>query len=215
MNQAYYEKLQEIRSWLLGKNYVTALHAMELGLEYHTGVRKDGKTPEFMHQVEQALFCRTLDAVLMYPEETFSVIFLHDLVEDCDISFLGVSSFFVEKKTAEESKNMIMIGIRRMCNQYDNGFTNGKKSIKKAKNIYYGNMTDPLSSLCKGFDRIHNQKSMVGVFSDEKQRSYVAETLEFIIPMLKKARNEWPQQEAAYSNVIQVLEMQVAQVTMQ
>ena len=210
MKQDYNKIRRNIRQWLLGKEYHTALAAMELGLKYHTGTRKDGRTPEFQHQVSQATFCRTLDSMLMYPEETLAVIFLHDIVEDCDITHVQVLRHLQDKGATPESLKMISSGLEKMNNQYGDGWVNGEKSPKKPKDEYYPAMIScPIASICKGMDRMHNHQSMIGVFDSEKQQSYIKETEEHIIPMLKKARKEWVQQEAAYTNVKHILQVQI------
>lgn len=210
MKQDYNKIRNNIRQWMLGKGYHIAIAAMELGLKYHTGLRKDGKTPEFQHQVSQATFCRTLDSVLMYPEETLAVVFLHDIVEDCEITLQQVLDYLKSKGAGDDQLRLIASGIEGMTNQYGDGFTAGKKSTKKEKVDYYGAMIScPIASICKGMDRMHNHQSMIGVFDQEKQKSCIAETGEHIIPMLKKARKEWSRQEAAYTNVKHVLQVQM------
>ena len=68
MRTQNYEKIKtSIRYWMLGRGYTVAHAAMELGLEYHTGFRKDGVTPEFQHQVSQANYCRTLENSQLLP----------------------------------------------------------------------------------------------------------------------------------------------------
>lgn len=68
---------------------------------------------------------------------------------------------------------------------------------------------DPLASIAKGADRIHNLNSMVGVFSKEKQLSYVAESEQYFLPMLKKARRLHVRQEAAYENLKHMIQSQI------
>lgn len=68
---------------------------------------------------------------------------------------------------------------------------------------------DPIASLAKGIDRMHNHQSMHGVFSAEKQKSCIEETETYILPMLHVARNQFPQQEAAYQNIKHVLQTQI------
>lgn len=210
MKQDYNKIRRDIRLWLLGRGYHIASAALELGIKYHTGLRKDGVTPEFQHQVSQATFCRTLDSVLMYPEETIATVFLHDIVEDCEITLLEVLEYLMSKGATEDQINLISSGIEKMTNQYGDGFVDGQKSTKKEKDIYYGTMVDcPIASICKGMDRMHNHQSMIGVFDAEKQKSYIEETEQYIIPMLKNARKEWTRQEAAFTNVKHILQVQI------
>jgi len=211
MKNQYYDKLRHnIRQWLLGKNYHIALAAMELGLKHHTGFRKDGITPEFQHQVSQATFCRTLNDLLLFPEETISVIFLHDIVEDCNITHGEVREYLREKGATEAQLDLIMRGVELMTNQYGDGFVANQKSPKKPKEEYYEAMVNcPIASVCKGMDRMHNHQSMVGVFTPQKQLSYIAETRDYIIPMLKKARKTWSRQEGVLTNIKHILEVQM------
>ena len=80
-----------LRYWLHGKEYFTALKAMDLANFYHDGMRKDGKTPEFHHQVSIAAYIRTLPNLLK-PEATITAAFLHDLVEDYKFSLVESAS---------------------------------------------------------------------------------------------------------------------------
>lgn len=54
--------------------------------------------------------------------------------------------------------------------------------------------------MVKGADRIHNQQSMVGVFTLDKQSAYISETKDLVLPMLKRARKRFTTQEAVYEN---------------
>ena len=64
---------------------------------------------------------------------------------------------------------------------------------------------DLLASLAKAIDRFNNQRSMGGVFGQTKQLSYVQFTDDFILPMLKLARGNFPDQRPAYENLKHVL----------
>ena len=47
----YDKLLVSLRYWLLGREFYTALKAPRYAADYHTGLRKDGVTPEFEHQL--------------------------------------------------------------------------------------------------------------------------------------------------------------------
>jgi len=210
MKQDYDKMRRNLRQWLLGKNYINALNAMELGLRYHTGFRKDGVTPEFQHQISQAMFARTLSDLMLFPEEVIVVVLLHDIVEDTEIKHQEVLDYLSSKGMTENSLKMVDSGLTLMNNQYGDGFVNGEKSPKKPKHLYYTAMIPcPVASVCKGLDRMHNHQSMIGVFDSEKQQDYIAETQDYIIPMLKEARKEWPHQEHVYTNIKHVLQVQM------
>jgi hypothetical protein len=69
--------------------------------------------------------------------------------------------------------------------------------------------THPCASIAKPADRINNQGSMVGVFPAQKMRSYTEETVRLFLPMLKRAKRRFPDQEPAYENAKLVLRSQL------
>lgn len=182
-----------MRYYLTGKGWHTALKAMNFAEQYHTGTRKDGETPEFNHQIHIAHFVRTLPD-LLYPEETLATAFLHDVVEDYDVE------------------------IATLIKQFGSMITHSSELVTKRKGVldklaieiyFMGIQNDPIASIVKGADRIHNLQTMIGVFHFEKQKAYVAEVKEYFLPMLKHARREFPEQEAAYMNIKHMLVSQM------
>ena len=197
------EKYQKIfismRYWLIGMSYQNpeyqkALEALEFAKHYHIGVRKDGKTPEFQHQIEIAHFLRTLVPILQFPAQTLACSFLHDLMEDYNISRQEILSRFGEQ---------IAHGTFLLTKEF-----NGQK--RDPIELFNEMANSPIASVIKGVDRINNHQSMAGVFSIEKQKKYIQETREFIIPMLKKARHIHVSQEMAYENIKYVLNSQMS-----
>lgn len=183
----YDKSIIAIRYWLLAKEYFTALKAMEFALNKHVGLRKDGKTLAFHHQLSVVYYLRTIYKHLLFPEDTIVAAFLHDVVEDCDISVVEIEQFF-------NKANVVKLLTK----------------VDKNTQLYYDNISlDPIASIVKASDRIHNVQSMIGVFSHQKQIEYVEETTNFVIPMIKKARRLFPQQEAAYENAKHFLKCQI------
>ena len=184
-----YDKLRTaMRYWLLGRDWHLALKAMELGLQHHTGERKNG-SPEFSHQIFQAQFARTLPG-MMYPEETLAVIFLHDIYEDHDVPISLIHAEFGE---------LVGTGVDLMSDKDAQG-------REKPLEAYFAAMVEsPVASLAKGIDRIHNFQSMVGVFDHDKQVRYMDEAREHILPMMKAARKRYTQQEPCYQITKHVL----------
>lgn len=181
----FQKDLSFLRSWLLGKEFYTALKAMEFAYSYHSGYRKDQVTPEFHHQVQIALNARTLCYTLLRPEDTFTVIFLHDVPEDFDVEFEILANKFGDFVTS---------ATRKVTKKY--------KGAQKPYESYFEEMTHcPVASLVKGLDRCHNVWTMAGVFSQEKIKSYANEIDDYFLPMLKEARKAFPEQEMAYHNV--------------
>jgi len=184
----HYEKLRlALRYYLLGKEFYNAVSALEYGAKYHTGVRKDGVTPEYQHQVEIAQYVRTLG--LIHPEMTIAVALLHDVKEDYGVG---------EQDLQDRFGNIITSAVLILDK-------NGK-----SKDAYYACCADdPITSIVKGCDRIHNVQSMVGVFTSEKQHQYIREVRDHILPMIKIAKRKFPQQESAYENIKHMLVSQI------
>lgn len=184
-----------LRYWLLGRGYHMAIRAMEFAGKHHTGLRKDGVTPEFSHQIAIAHYVRTLPD-LRNPETTLAIVFLHDVREDFNVSDEQIRILF---------GNEVADGVDCMSK-----VINGSKRDPAA--LFDRMALDPFASIAKGGDRIHNFNSMIGVFTPEKQISYVEEGVEFFLPMIKKARRNFPDQERAYENIKHMLESQIAMI---
>lgn len=192
------KKLLTLRQQLIGARYHHALAALEFAIRYHTGTRKDGKTPEFQHQVEIALFALTLPD-LMYREEVIATILLHDVREDYGVSDGEISDLFFED----------LAFAQRVCSAVWN-MTKEFRGVKRDEKALFDAMSqDPIASIAKGCDRMHNLQSMVGVFKLEKQKEYIQEVFDLFLPMLKKARRLFPHQVHAYELLKFVLHAQI------
>lgn len=186
-----YEKLRiALRYWLLGKEFYQAADALEFAGSYHTGTRKDGVTPEFQHQIEMAHYVRTLLPSLLFPEDTITAVILHDTPEDYNVSSETIANRYNDRVA------------------YATELMDKNRWSTPAKQ-FAAISTDPIASIAKGADRMHNIQSMVGVFTVEKQIAYIKEAENLFIPMLKVARRKFPQQELAYENIKHVLLSQI------
>lgn len=190
INMNTYEKLRiSLRYFLLGKEFYRAADALEFGATYHTGLRKDGITPEFQHQIEITHYLRTLSCSLMFPEDTLTASILHDVTED-----YGVLSSVI----AERFGNEVAVAVNLLDK-------NGKDP-----DVYFkGIANSPIASVVKGGDRMHNIQTMIGVFTPEKQAKYIKEVEDYFLPMLKTARRNFVRQESAYENIKHVLNSQI------
>lgn len=187
-----------LKYWLHGMahqdpNYYKCLEAINFAEKYHTGVRKDGVTKEFEHQITIALYVKTLIKSLLYPWESICVAILHDVVEDYDVSFDEIRQRFGER---------VMLGVMAM--------TKTTRGVKKSEQSYFAGIgEDPIASVVKGADRIHNLQTMVGVFKLDKQKEYIAEAVDNILPAIKVGRNNFHAQELAYENIKLVMHSQI------
>lgn len=186
-----------LRQQLIGGQYFEALAAMEFAEKYHTGLRKDGFTPEFAHQIGIALYVMTLPD-LIYREETIATIFLHDVRED-----YAVTDYEIRQIFSDEAKGVrIAHAVECMTKKF--------RGVDRDEDELFARMSlDPIASIAKGADRMNNLQSMIGVFGPEKQRSYIVFAKERILPMLKLARRNFPHQVRAYENIKFVLISQI------
>lgn len=188
-----YEKSKiALRYWLLGKGYFKAVEAMSFAEKFHNGTRKGGE-PEFTHQVAQANLARTLVHFFTYPEEVFIVIFLHDICEDKNISYEEIERRFGTR---------VANAVKRITKVY--------QGVKIPNEQYYPLMAEcEITSICKGFDRVHNLMTMLNGFKPEKRMSYIEETNTYTLPMLKQARRNFPHQEGVYENIKFIMANQI------
>jgi (p)ppGpp synthase/HD superfamily hydrolase len=197
MNKFQKRKLV-LRQQLIGAKYTDALVAMEFAEKHHTGTRKDGVTPEFDHQVSIALYALTLP-FMRFREEIIATIFLHDVREDYGITHAEIVALFPEDPAKGER---IAQAVDRMTKTF-------RGQVRDETDLFALMAADPIASIAKGCDRIHNLQSMVGVFSPEKQQSYVEEARALFLPMLKTARRNFAYQVHAYENIKFVLVSQM------
>lgn len=186
------KQVATMRAWLLKKGWHKALAAMEFAKETHVGQRGGGE-PEFSHQLFIAFYIITIEKLLMFPEETVCVAFLHDIHEDYDTSREELVRRFGEMVAASTiTISKVRDGVRILDAQY-----------------YKEMEEDPIASVVKGVDRPHNLHTMgFTSWSIDKRQAYVDFTFDKVLPMLKAARRRFPQQEPAYQNLKSLILMQ-------
>ena len=188
-----------VRYRLLGaananNEFKVALAAFEFAEQRTTGFRKNGTTPNFMHPVEVGAYLMTLQSSLRHPGEALAASFLHDVMEDYGVTF---------DELRERFGHMVAHATMRLSK-----VVGGVKL--SSMDEYFENMLDcPIAPCVKGSDRINNQGTMVGAFSPLKQMEYVEESEKYILPMLKKARRLYSDQEAVFENIKLMLKNQV------
>lgn len=192
MEQDYLKMKIALRAWLEGRGYYKAICAMNFAEKLHNGTRKDG-SPEFSHQVSQALYAITMNHCFLHPEETLCVIFLHDIVEDKNVTKKQLIELFGEVVADATIKMSKVV-----------------EGVRIPDDIYYKNMENcPITTVAKSIDRVHNLMTMFGGFKLEKQVQYIQETLEKVVPMAKAGKRNFPEQTPVYENIKFVMTNQV------
>lgn len=173
--------------------YFVAYDALHYASEIHVGTRKDGKTPEFQHQLEIAHHIRTMLRYAIYPAETLAAIFLHDTPEDYNVEYEVIDARF----------GPLVAEATDLMNKYD------RNGNPKPPEVYYPGLAyNAITSLAKPGDNGNNQGSMAGVFSFKKEYEYSLNIKRQSWEMLKVARRLFPEQEAAYENLKLLLRVQ-------
>ena len=187
IEQRHIKQLAVMRGWLDGKGYFKAADALEYVRQMEQGTRKDGNTPKFHHQLSIARLVSTLAPHLLYPEETITAAFLHDVLEDHgDV----VSREYLESRFGKRVTDAVW-NLSKKCN-----------GLTKSYELYFSEMSAcPIASVVKLADRAHNVQTMVGVFTVEKQKSYLHEVDTYFFPMVRVARRLHPRQYGAYENL--------------
>ena len=174
------------------RGYIKALEAIELGLEWHTGLRKDNVTPEYQHQLEMAEVAMEILPTGDLLEKVLLTIFLHDICEDYDYPLEKI-----EEQFGSEIKEYVWL------------ITDEYNGVEKTKEEYYSSQENNLVvSISKGIDNDHNLGTM-GVFKPAKKVKYLKVSEEFIIPMLKTAKENFNDYVSIYNILIKRLEDKV------
>jgi (p)ppGpp synthase/HD superfamily hydrolase len=189
-----YEKQKiALRYWLYSAKYYRAVTAMDFAEKYHQGVRKDGITPEFSHQIAIASHVRCFADLLEYPEETICAALLHDVREDYGVS---------DEETRGRFGDLVADAVDALTKEF-RGVRRDEATVFAA---IAGNV---IASVVKPADRIHNHGSMMRVFSVAKMTEYTNETREYFWKMIKTARRTFPSQEPIYEALSLVLSTQL------
>ncbi len=179
-----------IRGFANGAHMTDTLKALSYAREKHSGqLRKSGE-PYFVHPLTMA--CNAI-SIGIREDTVIATILLHDVCEDCgvDPALLPVSD------TVQHSVELLTFSVME-------GET---KEI--AKNRYYNMIQqDRAATLTKLIDRCHNVSSMAGTFSKEKLKAYIEETRQYVLPLLRKAKNLYPED----SDILFVLKYHITSV---
>lgn len=205
-NLANHERrLSAFRGHLRGAKMLMALEALEYARKFHTGFRKDGISPGFSHQI--AIGFHVLDLPgLLFPEETVATVMLHDTVEDHGAHH--------EEIIRQRFGSLVHAGVMSVTKKIPVYVGDQKVHVieRDEGELFAAMANEPIGSIVKPADRSHNQKTMGGVFTADKQVDYVQFTDDYIIPMMNQARKNFPQQYQAYMLLQDKLESQAALV---
>lgn len=172
------------------QRYQEAVSAFRFAESVHLGVRKDGVTPEFYHQLSILGRAISLHATLSDPLSVYVAILLHDCPED----YPNTIEDILRKFPAHASNSMAL----SKYDYLDRPGTTPEMVAKEFSDYIQVLSASPVLSVVKLLDRLHNLSTMLGVFSAEKVQRYINEVDTYFLPMLKEAKHRFPEQEAVY-----------------
>ena len=165
-----------MRAYLKGANMSESLRALAYAREKHKGqFRKDG-TPYIAHPLRMACYAAALG---IKDDATMCTILLHDICEDCGVSYKELP--FCER---------VKTGVKYVTvTKFDTDRT--KDEIKRR---YYSELIySPEACITKGLDKFDNLTDMIFALSDDAIGKNTAETDVLLLAVLKKAKDEYPE----------------------
>lgn len=171
-----------LRGRLIGSGWEQSIKALAYARNAHNGQFRDKGEPYLIHPV--AMACDAI-ACKGATDNLIATILLHDVVEDCgkELSALPVNDIVKE-------------GVRYMT--VKPLYSENKAETKKR--YFLELINSPEAVLCKGFDRNANLNDMSGL-GEERIKKNVLETHEYLMPVLKEAKNIYPQ----YADMLHIL----------
>lgn len=166
------------------------LCALSFAREKHNGQTRKSGDPYIVHPLTMA--CNALSMGIK-DDNIIATILLHDVCEDCGVSFDELPVNDKVKRGVELMTFSVMDG----------------ETKETAKNRYYNMLLDSKeASFTKLIDRCHNVSTMAGTFTKEKLKSYIDETRQYVFPLLRKVKDKYPDK----SNILFVLKYHMVSV---
>ena len=179
-----------LRGFASGAGMKETQKALTFAREKHSGqLRKSGE-PYIVHPLMMAC-----NAVSMGIKEdaVIATILLHDVCEDCGVGIAELPVSDAVKHAVDLMTFRVMEG----------------ETKEIAKNRYYNMLLECReAAMTKLIDRCHNVSSMAGTFSIEKLKAYIEETRHYVLPLLRKVKNQYPED----SDILFVLKYHIVSV---
>ena len=184
-NFNYEHMFTYLKGFTSAMNWTDAQNALLFARKAHEGQTRKSGQPYIVHPLTVA--CHAI-ALGIRNEIIIAGALLHDVPEDCH----------VEVDDLPVSNPKIKDVVRRLTHV---------KPTPLA--VYYAEIAkSPEATIIKLLDRCDNVSTMAGVFSIEKTYDYIQETHEFVMPLYRKAKTDWPE----YSDTLFVLKYHILSV---
>ena len=179
-----------IRGFAAGAAMKETQKALTFAREKHCGQLRRSGQPYIIHPLTMA--CDALSMGIK-DDAVVATILLHDVCEDCGVSVAELPCSETVKRGVELMTFRVMEG----------------ETKEIAKNRYYNMLLQGReAAMTKLIDRCHNVSSMAGTFSVEKLKAYIEETRHYVLPLLRKVKNQYPED----SDILFVLKYHIVSV---
>lgn len=177
-----------IRATANARNLTQTNQLLDMSRLWHAGQTRKGPgaVPYVNHPLTMA--CQAL-AMGLYDDDLLSVILLHDVPEDCGIP-----------PDALPVNEAVRQGVRLLTHEVDYWKTEAGMAA-----YFQGIRQSPAACLVKCMDRCNNLSTMAMGFSRKKMARYVAETEQWVLPLLRVFKNVAP----LWSNAAWLLQYQM------
>lgn len=174
-----------MRGYASAMRWENTLNALVFARKQHEGqTRKGNGEPYIAHPLTMACqaTCIGIDNDIIVAS-----CLLHDVPEDCSVEF-----------NALPVCDRVREVVRRLTHVKHDPL-----------DIYYrGISEDPEAALVKLLDRCHNVSSMGGAFSMAKIQSYIKETRDYVLPLIRVVKEQRPE----YSDAVFVLKYHITSI---
>lgn len=164
-----------LRGYLVGANMIESIKALGFARQQHSlQTRKDG-TPYIVHPLSMACYAVALG---LKDDNIIATILLHDVPEDCGIR---VEHLAVNRVIQDAVKHMTIT-------KFD---TDVDKVETKCR--YFNELLESREALiCKALDRYNNLSDAPFALSADAVAKNIAETEILLLPILKQAKQMYP-----------------------
>jgi len=179
-----------LRGYASGAGMKDTLKALAFAREKHKNQFRKSGEPYIIHPLMMA--CNAVSMGIR-EDAVVATILLHDVCEDCGVAVHELPVSDTVRHAVDLMTFRVMEG----------------ETKEIAKNRYYNMLLQSReASLTKLIDRCHNVSSMAGTFSVEKLKAYIEETRHYVLPLLRKVKNEYPEE----SDILFVLKYHIVSV---
>lgn len=173
-----------LKGYAMGLEWSDTLSALSFARTAHKDQRRKSGEPYIIHPLTVASHAVALG---VKEDSVVASAILHDVVEDCEVS--------VENLPVSDS---VKDAVRRLTHVKGEPLGPYYREIGENR----------VASIVKLLDRCDNVSTMAGVFSVEKIAQYIEETREFVLPLLRRTKDQWP----GDSNALFVLKYHIMSV---